>query len=217
MLFAKKTSRLTAGQRYHFLAGWLPWISDGINIFYTIGAVVWSLLMIINPGYVDPPLAIFMIPPVALFCFKLAKMVHLYRTRISTTRLQTLAAAFSGLALSHTIAKAVLSGFFTSGKPFFRTPKCEKCPAIVKALAASLEETYIAFTLWAVAIGVLLVQGRDTPGSVLWAYVLIIQSLPYAASLAMSMINVLPAGRRKTFDVRSTVPANLRVFVKDNR
>ncbi len=217
MLFGKKASRLTAGQRYHFLAGWLPWISDGINIFYTLGAIVWSLLMIINPGHVDPPLAIFMIPPVALFCFKVAKMAHLYRTRIGTTRIQTFVAAFSGLALSHTIAKAVLSGFFTSGKPFFRTPKCENCPELIKAMAASLEETCIAFTLWAVAIGVILVQGQDTPGSVLWAYVLIIQSLPYAASLVMSMINLIPASRRKTFETHPTLPADLRVFVKDHR
>jgi exo-beta-1,3-glucanase (GH17 family)/cellulose synthase/poly-beta-1,6-N-acetylglucosamine synthase-like glycosyltransferase len=217
MLFGKKPSRLTRGQRYHFLAGWLPWISDGINIFYTLGAIVWSVLMIVNPGHVDPPLAIFMIPPVALFCFKVAKMTHLYRSRIGTTRLQTLAAAFSGLALSHTIAKAVVSGFFTSGKPFFRTPKCKNCPALIKAMATSIEETCIAFTLWGVAIGVILAQGKDTPGSVLWAYVLIIQSLPYFASLAMSVINVLPARRRNTFEVRSTLPARLSFFVKENR
>jgi exo-beta-1,3-glucanase (GH17 family)/cellulose synthase/poly-beta-1,6-N-acetylglucosamine synthase-like glycosyltransferase len=217
VLFGKKPSRLTIGQRYHFLAGWLPWISDGINIFYTLGAIVWSLLMIINPGHVDPPLAIFMIPPVALFCFKVAKMTHLYRSRIGTTRLQTLAAAFSGLALSHTIAKAVVSGFFTSNKPFFRTPKCKNCPALIKAIATSIEETCIAFTLWGVAIGVILVQGKDTPGSVLWAYVLIIQSLPYFASLVMSIINVLPARRRKTFEVPSTLPAHLSFFVKENR
>jgi cellulose synthase/poly-beta-1,6-N-acetylglucosamine synthase-like glycosyltransferase len=217
MLLGKKTSHLSVGQRYHFLAGWLPWISDGINIFYTLGAIVWSLLMIINPGHVDPPLAIFMIPPVALFCFKVTKMTHLYRTRIRTTRLQTLAAAFSGLALSHTIAKAVLSGFFTSGKPFFRTPKCENCPALIKALATSIEETCIAFTLWAVAIGVILVQGKDTPGSILWAYVLIIQSLPYTASLGMSLINALPVRRRKAMEVHSTVSARLSFFVKENR
>jgi exo-beta-1,3-glucanase (GH17 family)/cellulose synthase/poly-beta-1,6-N-acetylglucosamine synthase-like glycosyltransferase len=217
VLFGKKPSRLTIGQRYHFLAGWLPWISDGMNIFYTLGAIVWSVLMIINPGYVDPPLAIFMIPPVALFCFKVAKMTHLYRSRIGTTRLQTLAAAFSGLALSHTIAKAVVSGFFTSSKPFFRTPKCKNCPALIKAIATSIEETCIAFTLWGVAIGVILVQGKDTPGSVLWAYVLIIQSLPYFASLVMSIINVVPARRRKTFEVRSTLPARLSFFIKENR
>jgi exo-beta-1,3-glucanase (GH17 family)/cellulose synthase/poly-beta-1,6-N-acetylglucosamine synthase-like glycosyltransferase len=217
ILLGKKPSKLSIGQRYHFLAGWLPWISDGINVFYTFGAIVWSLLMIINPDHVDPPLAIFMIPPVALFCFKVAKMTHLYRTRIGTTRLQTLAAAFSGLALSHTIAKAVISGFFTSGKPFFRTPKCEDCPPLIKALATSIEETCIAFTLWAVAIGIILVQGKDTPGSVLWAYVLMIQSLPYLASLIMSLINIIPFRQRKIQEVHSTVSARLPFFVKENR
>lgn len=46
-------SRLTRGQRYHFVAGWLPWIADGLNIFFTLGALLWSAAMIIVPKRVD--------------------------------------------------------------------------------------------------------------------------------------------------------------------
>jgi hypothetical protein len=205
--FSRKRNSLTTGQRYHFLAGWFPWLADGMNLFYTLTAIVWSILMMIYPKYVDPPLAVFMIPPIALFVFKVFKLAHLYRTRIGATRLQTIAAAVSGLALSHSIAKAVVNGFFTSGKPFFRTPKCENSPALVKALAASFEETCLAITLIAVAIGVIAVQGEDTPGAVIWGEVLMIQSLPYLAAMVMSLINALPKRRARKANAQRRSPA----------
>ena len=33
-LFGVKSSGLTSGQRYHFLAGWLPWVADGFNLIF---------------------------------------------------------------------------------------------------------------------------------------------------------------------------------------
>jgi len=196
-LLNAKSGRLSMGQRYHFLAGWLPWIADGINLFYTIGAIVWSILMIADPKHVDPPLALFMIPPIVLFCFKVAKLVHLYRSRMRTSKRHTAAAALAGIALSHTIAKAVVAGFFTSGKPFFRTPKCKNSPALVQAVASSIEETCLTLLLWLAAVGVLLGPGKDLPGAVWWAGILVIQSLPYVASLVMAMINAVPLRRHK--------------------
>ena len=64
-LLLGKDTELTRGQRYHFLAGWLPWVADGMNIFFTVGALLWSAAMIIVPTRVDPPLLIFAIPPLA--------------------------------------------------------------------------------------------------------------------------------------------------------
>ena len=200
-LLGTKDGGLSPGQRYHFLAGWLPWIADSINLFYTVGAILWSILMIADPKHVDPPLTMFMIPPIVLFCFKVAKLVHLYRSRMQITRCQTASAALAGIALSHTIAKAVLAGFFTSGKPFFRTPKCKNSPALVKAIAASLEETCLMLLLWISAAGVYLGPGKDLPGAIYWSGILVIQSLPYVASLVMSCINALP--QRRTGEVSS--------------
>ncbi len=36
-------SRLTWGQRYHFLAGWVPWFADALNIVLLSMAVLWSV------------------------------------------------------------------------------------------------------------------------------------------------------------------------------
>ncbi len=87
---------LTSGQRYHFLAGWLPWLADGFNLLFTCAALVWSLAMIAFPKHVEPPLVIFSLLPLSLFVFKLVKLLHLYRTRVGATFAQTVAAAHRG-------------------------------------------------------------------------------------------------------------------------
>src|SRR5690606_12078153 len=42
-----KEGGLSSGQRYHFIAGWLPWIADGFNLLFNLAALVWSAAMII--------------------------------------------------------------------------------------------------------------------------------------------------------------------------
>lgn len=192
-LFGRTETRLSAGQRYHFLAGWMPWLADGLNLFYTVGALLWSVAIIVDPRHVDPPLAVFTIPPMVLFFFKVAKLITLYRSRVGASRWQTAAASLAGLALSHTIAKAVIQGFFTKGKPFLRTPKCENRPALVQAILHAGEELALAAGLLLASLGVALAQGRETPSSLLWSAALVVQSLPYLAAFALSLINGIPS------------------------
>ncbi|WP_349616131.1 glycosyltransferase [Azotobacter salinestris] len=187
-----KDTELTRGQRYHFLAGWLPWIADGLNIFFTLGALLWSAAMIIVPHRVDPPLMIFAIPPLALFAFKVGKILFLYRRAVGVNLKDAFYAAIAGLALSHTIAKAVLYGFFTSSIPFFRTPKMASSHGFLVALAEAREEVVIMLVLWGAAAGIALVQGFPSNDVIFWVVVLLIQSLPYLAALIMALLSSLP-------------------------
>ncbi|MFC0710958.1 glycosyltransferase [Azorhizophilus paspali] len=187
-----KESELTRGQRYHFLAGWLPWIADGLNIFFTLGALLWSAAMIIVPHRVDPPLLIFAIPPLALFFFKVGKILFLYRRAVGVNLKDAFYAAIAGLALSHTIAKAVLYGFFTSSIPFFRTPKMANNHGILVALSEAREEVVIMLVLWGAAAGIALVQGFPSNDVIFWVAVLLIQSLPYLAALIMALLSSQP-------------------------
>ena len=187
-----KGSELTRGQRYHFLAGWLPWIADGMNIFFTVGALLWSAAMIIVPHRVDPPLMIFAIPPLALFFFKVGKIVFLYRRAVGVNLKDAFAAALAGLALSHTIAKAVLYGFFTSSMPFFRTPKNADSHGLMVAIAEAREELFIMLLLWGAAAGIYLVQGLPSSDMRFWVAMLLVQSLPYLAALVMALLSSLP-------------------------
>ena len=187
-----KGSQLTRGQRYHFLAGWLPWVADGMNIFFTVGALLWSAAMIIVPTRVDPPLLIFASPPLALFVFKVGKIIFLYRRAVGVNLKDAFAAALAGLALSHTIAKAVLYGFFTTSIPFFRTPKNADNHGFWVAISEAREEVFIMLLLWGAAVGIFFVQGLPSNDMRFWVVMLLVQSLPYLAALVMAFMSSLP-------------------------
>ncbi|HDY84553.1 MAG TPA: glycosyltransferase, partial [Methylophaga sp.] len=168
-LFTGKSTKLTTGQRYHFVAGWLPWMADGINIIFNFAALAWSIAMITLPQQFDPPLVIFSILPLSLFIFKIAKVIYLYHgIKIVGGFRETFAAALSGLALSHTIAKAMWLGLFTDGRPFVRTPKMEQSVALFKAIASASEETLFMIALWLAAAVIYISAPIDTWDMMLW-------------------------------------------------
>jgi len=191
--------RLTAGQRYHFLAGWLPWLADGFNLVFTCAALAWSLVMVAFPRHIEPPLLVFSLLPLSLFVFKLAKLLHLYRTRVGATPVQTVAAAVAGLGLAHTIGAAMLSGLVQRDRPFFRTPKQASRHALGQALEASREEACLMLGLWMAAFGVSRIPAMDgnlpglvgSPDLTVWVTVLLVQSIPYAAAVVVSLVSAL--------------------------
>ncbi|HEY1991700.1 MAG TPA: glycosyltransferase, partial [Gammaproteobacteria bacterium] len=189
-------SGLSLGQRYHFLAGWLPWLSDGFNMVFNLAAMGWSVGMALFPHDIDPPLMIFSALPLALFAFKLLKLVHLYSTRVGASARQTLAAAVAGLALSHTIGTAVLQGLFTRDQPFFRTPKRVATHAWLQALWDSREEVLMVLGLWLAALAVRLDVADDMRDVSVWIAVLLIQSIPYLATVLVALISALPLPAR---------------------
>ncbi|MBM9613378.1 glycosyltransferase [Desulfobulbus rhabdoformis] len=191
-MFGFKKTKLTGGQRYHFLAGWLPWFADGINMLFNIMALLWSCGMIIFPDYLSPPHIIFAFLPIVLFFFKSFKMFFLYRSRVVATRLQSLAAGLAGLALSHTIARAMLTGFITRKIGFFRTPKKAQANAFFKSLGDAREELLFAIALALSVVGVQLREDGDMLDIQVWAAVLTIQAIPYCAAVLVSLISGLP-------------------------
>ncbi|HEX7127897.1 MAG TPA: glycosyltransferase [Thermodesulfobacteriota bacterium] len=207
---------LSVGQRYHFIAGWLPWIADGLNLVFNLAAILWSLAMILFPRAVEPPLVICSALPLVLFGFKLVKLVYLYRTRVGANLRQTLAAATAGLALTHTIGIAVVTGLLTTRRPFFRTPKQTGSHALAQALAGCREETLIMFGLWLAAYGVLTAANTDVRGLGMWAIVLCVQSIPYAVSVAVSLLGAMPGvpasvfGRVEDMDERAHLVLDVR-------
>ena len=192
-----RDTRLTLGQRYHFLAGWLPWMADGFNLLFNAAALAWSLAMVAFPRHIQPPLVIFAVLPLSLFVFKLVKLLHLYRTRVGANLRQTIAAALAGLGLAHTIGAAMLSGLLKSDRPFFRTPKQAQRHALGQALASAREEAFLMIGMWFAAFGVSQIPNLDgdlpgllgSPDLSVWVAVLLIQSVPYAAAVIVSIIN----------------------------
>ncbi|HEX6571705.1 MAG TPA: glycosyltransferase [Steroidobacteraceae bacterium] len=198
-LFRGRDTGLTPGQRYHFIAGWLPWLADGFNLLVNCAALAWSLVMVAFPRHVEPPLLMFSVLPLSLFVFKLAKLLHLYRTRVGANLRQTVSAALAGLSLSHTIGTAMLSGLVNRDQPFFRTPKRAARHAWLQGLAAAREEAFLALGLWFAAFAVSHIPEVDgsltglvgSPDLSVWVAVLLIQSIPYAAAVVLSVVSCL--------------------------
>ncbi|MBF0263327.1 MAG: glycosyltransferase [Magnetococcales bacterium] len=194
LLGVRETS-LTWGQRYHFLAGWMPWVADGLNFGFNIIALAWSVAMIVGPQFADAPSVVFSILPLILFAFKILKHLHLYYTNVGIRPMQSLTAAIAGLSLTHTISMAIMQGFFGGEKPFFRTPKKAEGHRFWHAISEARTETILMLSFWIAAWGIKLRVGFDFFDTRVWVGVLLVQAMPYAITLLMAAISGMPAKR----------------------
>jgi cellulose synthase/poly-beta-1,6-N-acetylglucosamine synthase-like glycosyltransferase/exo-beta-1,3-glucanase (GH17 family) len=190
-------TKLSSAQKYHFVSGWLPWIADALAFFFTIGGIAWTIAMYVSPRSVDVPMATLAAVALALFAVKVSKTLLLYPYRVKTGFTGAIWASIAGLSLSHTVARAVLSGTFTSGKPFLRTPKLEHSALLSQVVAVAWEEiALLAALLWSI-FATIQVRGTDDPSAMVWMAMLAVQALPYAATLAMAIISTWPSAAPK--------------------
>lgn len=201
-LFSLRDSRLSPGQRYHFIAGWLPWFADGFNLLFNLAALGWSLAMVLSPKTIDPPMLLFSLLPVALFFFKTAKLIYIYKSRIGASTLQTLFGGLAGLALAHTISRAILQGIFTKGLPFIRTPKHAGQNGLWSILSSTREEILFLFALWLAVYAIVVVQGVDSADTLFWLGVLLIQSISYLSALLVAVVAAVPSWSAQLIGIR---------------
>jgi exo-beta-1,3-glucanase (GH17 family)/cellulose synthase/poly-beta-1,6-N-acetylglucosamine synthase-like glycosyltransferase len=184
--------RLRAGQRYHFLTGWAPWFADALQLLFTVTALFWTIGLLGAPRKFEFPITEFLVPTIGMFAFKMMHSLWLYTTRVPSTWSQRLGAAVAAMALTHSIARAMFRGIFTTNAPFMRTPKAEDRPALVRAIMAAREESLILFALWVAAIAIAGRYGIGYTETQLWVAVLMVQSVPYMAALYLSILNTRP-------------------------
>ena len=190
---------LTAGQKYHFVSGWLPWFADGLYLMFSITSLIWSLGMVTSPRFFATPLAFFTLPTVGVFLAKIIHHVFLYSTRVKCNSRQRFMSAIAGMGLTYAIAWAMWQGIFTKSTPFMRTPKMANKAAFTQGFLMASEEATLMVLHWIAAAAVLVVPlftGRADmfydPDVRLWSVVLVVQSVPFAAALATSIISTLP-------------------------
>jgi exo-beta-1,3-glucanase (GH17 family)/cellulose synthase/poly-beta-1,6-N-acetylglucosamine synthase-like glycosyltransferase len=194
-------SKLSLGQRYHFVAGWLAWLADGLNLLFNIGAVGWSAMMIVAPERFLPPLGVFSAFAIALFGFKLLKIACLYRSRVGATAAETLGAVVAGLALVHVAGRAVLAGLVSRRAHFCRTPKLARNHSVGGALAAAAPETALAAGLVAGAAGVAITAPFPNVDRALWCLLLAVFAVPHLAALALSLTSALRPRRAAALEL----------------
>jgi cellulose synthase/poly-beta-1,6-N-acetylglucosamine synthase-like glycosyltransferase/exo-beta-1,3-glucanase (GH17 family) len=186
---------LTFWQKYHFVAGWLPWFADALNLVFTWAGLAWALAVVVPPLFgikpVGLPPAEFIVPTIGIFVFKLAYTFGLYFDRVKCTFTQSLGASLAGLALTYTVGRAVIYGLLTSRLPFMRTPKMDERATLGMALGMAKPELFLALSLWCAAGVMWWTGGVIDPDARLWAIFMLVQSLPFAAAVAISLVNAL--------------------------
>lgn len=181
-------SKLTLAQRYQFVSGWLPWISDSLGLIVTILALLWSWAMWVSPRFVAVPMPAFSIAAILLFAVKCGKTMLLYPVKVKSGIRGAVMASVAGLSMTHTVAKAVMNGLFTSSQPFLRTPKCADQAKLSQALRGVWQETLL-FVLCILAAISVFSSRSDDPAADIWAIMLMVQALPYAATIATAVIS----------------------------
>lgn len=204
------TTELTFWQKYHFVAGWLPWFADALNLIFTWAGLAWALAVVVPPLFgikpVGLPPAEFIIPTIGIFVFKLVYSFGLYADRVKCSFRQSLGASLAGLALTYTVGRAVIYGLATSRLPFMRTPKMDERATLGMALGMARGEAVLTAALWIAAAVLWFGAGVIDPEARLWSLFMLVQSLPFAAAVAISVVNALEQMRHEQ-SVFETAPA----------
>jgi exo-beta-1,3-glucanase (GH17 family)/cellulose synthase/poly-beta-1,6-N-acetylglucosamine synthase-like glycosyltransferase len=189
-IFAGGT-KLSWSQRYQFLSGWLPWIADGLGMVVTLMALVWTLLMWTVPSYIDVPMPALSAAALALFATKLLKTLLLYPPKVGSGLRGAITASVAGMALTHSVGKAVWTGLMTSNKPFLRTPKCADPASFTQVFRVVWQETALLVLLLAAMVSMAFDRGFQDPAVSLWMIMLGVQALPYAATFITACVSAV--------------------------
>lgn len=184
-------SRLSLAQRYHFVAGWLPWIGDALHLLFSFGAMAWTIGVLASPRQFHYPIALYMVPLVVFFGFKALFGPLLYLRRVGCAVRDVAGAALAGMGLSHAIAQGVFAGLVRREGIFEITRKGRA--ARRTGLAAAREEALLWTGLMVCVAAVALTRKVNHLESALWMGVLCLQAFPYAAALACATLSMRAA------------------------
>jgi exo-beta-1,3-glucanase (GH17 family)/cellulose synthase/poly-beta-1,6-N-acetylglucosamine synthase-like glycosyltransferase len=196
--FLPGASGLTREQKREFALGWLNWLgAESIGVVVALLNLIWVPFVAVF-GIAIPD-KVLTVPILAAFVVSMVHFVALYRLRVAIPGGQTFGAVFAAMSVQWTVARAVASGLVKDHLPFVRTAKggaakrSADFPAFWEAVIAGL---LIASAIFLHATNWERVREID-----LFALVLVVQSLPFLASVALAVLessraNDLAAWRR---------------------
>ena len=180
-------SRLTRDQKREFSLGWLNWLgAESVGVVVAILNIVWVPII----AFLDiaVPDRILTVPILASFVVSMAHFVTLYRLRVRTEKGQLFISAIAAMSVQWTVARAVAIGMIKDHLPFVRTDKGG-------AGKARRRTDFHAF--WEAVLSVLLIGGavilvetniKEVREINIFAGVLVIQSLPFVAAVAIALL-----------------------------
>jgi len=198
-------SALRLGQRYHFLAGWLPWLGDALHLVFSLAAILWTLGLLAAPRWFGVPFALFIVPLTVFFLARLVLGPLLYWRRVPCPPGDILGAALAGMGLSHSIARGVMAGL-SGRRAVFAVTRKGALPASASArtsvqadspLGGVREEAALLVGLLVCIAALALHREPSELASAMWMIVLVMQALPYAAALGCALLSGAQWGDRR--------------------
>jgi hypothetical protein len=179
-------SALSREQRREFTLGWLNWLgAESIGVLVALLNLVWvPFVAVLGIAIPDKVLTV---PILAAFVVAIAHFIALYRLRVPIPVRQMLGAVFAAMSMQWTVARAVGFGLVRERLPFVRTAKGgfrhrrEHFPAFWEAVLSAL---LIA------SAGLLYATNWERVREIdLFALVLMVQSLPFLASVGLASLD----------------------------
>ncbi len=182
--FLPGASRLTRDQKREFALGWLNWLgAESLGVAVALLNIAWVPVV----AFLDiaVPDRILTVPIVASFAVSVVHFFTLYRLRVRVPASQLIGAVFAAMSVQWTVARAVGFGLIKDHLPFVRTSK------------GGMHRSSDFHAFWEAIIAALLLLGAATLYVTnvnevreinIFAAVLIVQSLPFIAAIAMAAI-----------------------------
>lgn len=176
-------SRLSLAQRYHFVAGWLPWLQEALQVMVMLMSIGWTIGMLVWPRYVEPPIPGTLALMLGTVLGRIALGAAVYARKVRCTKRESLEAAIASMALNYAVASGVWAGLLGRHARFIVT---------AKAGAGTARPSMPPEAKWAIALltaaGATLVQnGIASPEPTCWAVALVVMALPHCAALWLTL------------------------------
>jgi exo-beta-1,3-glucanase (GH17 family)/cellulose synthase/poly-beta-1,6-N-acetylglucosamine synthase-like glycosyltransferase len=181
-------SRLTRDQKREFALGWLNWLgAETLGVVVAILNVIWVPVV----AFLDiaVPDRILTLPILASFIVSVGHFLALYRLRVHIGKGQMFGSVFAAMSVQWTVARSVGLGLVKNHLPFVRTSK------------GGLRHTADFHAFWeAVLAGLLLIGAvvlvmtntKQVREINIFAIVLVVQSVPFLAAVALAAIERTP-------------------------
>ncbi len=176
---------LTREQKREYGLGWLNWLgAESIGVVVALLNIIW--VPFVAFADIAVPDRILTVPILAAFIVSFAHFVALYRLRVRAGAGEMVGAVCAAMAVQWTVARAVGIGLVRERLPFLRTAKggaTRKGPDF-----PAFWEAVIAGLLLAGSVTLVATNYKQVREINIFAAVLVVQSLPFVAALAIAAI-----------------------------
>ena len=182
--FLPGASRLTRDQKREFALGWLNWLgAESIEVVVAALNIAW--VPVISFLDISVPDRILTLPILASFAISALHFLMLYRLRVRIGLGQLLGSNLAAMSVQWTVARAVGFGLIKDHLPFVRTDKGGQRRS---SDFHAVSEAVMAGLLLAGAVVVVEMNFKEVREIYIFAGVLVVQSLPFIAAVALALI-----------------------------